>query len=148
MARHRIFILFCMEHLTDQICFFLHDFQKPSFPCDLIIGHRSLHKMPCRIELVALLQVTELFSRIENTKVGVQISIFLLSPSYKFNGLICHLLQLWIWFIGKRISHRFQPFGQIRILKNKAFKGSFRLLCRHTKILHTMAFLCVRYGII
>ena len=60
----------------------------------LIISNRSLDHMPRTIKLMALQQITPLFVRLPNRKIGIQIPVRLLRFYNQINQRIRLLLQM------------------------------------------------------
>ena len=59
----------------------------------------------------------ELLARMQDRKVGIDITIFLLCFSYKVYCVISKFFKCLIRFIGEGVGNGFKPFGKVGILK-------------------------------
>ena len=97
---------------------------------------------------MSLFEVTILLARMQDRKVGIDITIFLLCFSYKVYCVISKFFKYLIRFIGEGVGNGFKPFGKVGILKYPAVKCTFFKSCSNFKVVDTVAWLCVSYFIV
>ena len=104
--------------------------------------------MSCGVKFMSLFEVTILLARMQDRKVGIDITIFLLCFSYKVYCVISKFFKCLIRFIGEGVGNGFKPFGKVGILKYPAVKCTFFKSCSNFKVVDTVAWLCVSYFIV
>lgn len=100
------------------------------------------------VKFMSLFEVAILLARMQDRKVGIDITIFLLCFSYKVYCIISKFFKCLIRFIGEGVGNGFKPFGKVGILKYPAVKCTFFKSCSNFKVVDTVAWLCVSYFIV
>ena len=134
-----IFSVLRTERITDQVRKTAHAVQKFPLPRPLIIGRCRFHQMPSRVEFMAFTQVGPPFLWIVDGKISINIAVLLLRPGDQVDDFIRRTFQLPVRTVCQRKSHRLQPFGNVRILKDRPVEFPFFQSCRNPEIFQTVA---------
>ena len=140
--------LLCSEGVTDQISKSGDDIQKFLLSGCFVVCHCSLDHMPGCIKLMTFHKIRPAKSRFLDRKISVQVSVRLLCPSDQVDCLVCKCFQLLIPLPAQRKTNRFQPFGNIRILKNGSLEFAFAFSCCNFEVLNTVTGLHVLQTVI
>ena len=88
----------------------------------------TLRQMPRTIKLMKILQIGKPLRRIIDYIMCVQIAVLILCRTYNVDRRIRKSLELLIRVLCERITDRLDPFGKIRILKDKTVKTILQML--------------------
>ena len=81
----------------------------------LRVRHRRLNKMARIVHFVPVAQVCPFILRRKHREIGVEVTVFLLSPRHGVNQRVCQRLQVIVRMRRQAVSHRLQPLAGVGI---------------------------------
>ena len=116
-----------------------NDLQQAPLARGLEEGDSGFNQMTGAVKFMTLRQIAPAFFGRFYRKVSIEIAIFALGGSDQFDYLVSGFFQFGIRLLAQRPGYRFQPFGDVAVLKHHPVKFTVLQSCGNAKVFNRMA---------